>query len=511
MTLSCIHSLQGRLTIGFAIILALAISGVSIYSAYATRLETEKFAASIEQARADRAEQLVRDTFEASQDWDEVQYAIQQVGSLFGWRVAFENESGMIVADSHQVVRNPQGFLETFAERFEKANRVVKRPVYVDGKLIGHMLVDDRPSGKNPPLSIQDYYDSLTRQARQQEQRRQAPPPQPTQIANPSTEQLVAEVLEYVDPPLTNLNTEFQRSLLIAGIASGLAGLLIVSVFTRQALAPIRGLTNAASRLGAGDLSQRVPADRRDEIGDLSRSFNAMATDLESAVVQRKRLTADVAHELRTPLTNIQGYLEAIRDGVVEADESTIDTLHSQTIHLSKLIEDLRVLAIADAGALSLNLQTGSLAPVVDSAVKNFQGRTSEKGVSLNFTHDAGLPSVSFDATRIEQIVTNLIENALTHTPDQGEIAVELSTVPTGVVLTITDTGAGIPRDEVDKVFDEFYRTDPSRTRSTGGAGLGLTIVKKLVEAHYGRISVSSIEGRGTTFIVELPTASERV
>ncbi|MGA0276014.1 MAG: sensor histidine kinase, partial [Dehalococcoidia bacterium] len=409
---------------------------------------------------------------------------------------------------SHQVVRDSQGLLETFAERFEKANRVVKRPVYVDGKLIGHMLVVDRPSGKNPPLSIQDYYDSLARQARQQEQRRQTPPPQPTQIASPSTEELVAEVLEYVDPPLTNLNTEFQRSLLIAGIASGLAGLLIVSVFTRQALAPIRGLTTAASKLGAGDLSQRVPADRKDEIGDLSRSFNAMATDLESAVVQRKRLTADVAHELRTPLTNIQGYLEAIRDGVVEADEGTIDTLHSQTIHLSKLIEDLRVLAVADAGALSLNLQMGSLAAVVESAVKNFQRRTSEKGVALKFSSETALPNVSFDATRIEQVVTNLIENALTHTSDQGEISIELTSVPTGVALTVTDTGAGIPKDEVDKVFDEFYRTDPSRTRSTGGTGLGLTIVKKLVEAHNGRISVSSIEGEGTTFIVELPTAT---
>ena len=142
------------------------------------------------------------------------------------------------------------------------------------------------------------------------------------------------------------------------------------------------------------------------------------------------------------------------------------------------------------------------------AAVKNFQRRTSEKGVALKFSSETALPNVSFDATRIEQVVTNLIENALTHTSDQGEISIELTSVPTGVALTVTDTGAGIPKDEVDKVFDEFYRTDPSRTRSTGGTGLGLTIVKKLVEAHNGRISVSSIEGEGTTFIVELPTAT---
>ncbi len=149
---SWITSLQGRLTLGFAVVLALSLASVSVYSAYATRIETERFAAEIELARAGRAEQLVRDTFEANQDWNEVQYAIQQVGNLYGWRVVLENESGIIVADSHQLVRDAQGLFETFAERFARPARFTRRPVLVNGKLIAYLLVDERPSHNERPL-----------------------------------------------------------------------------------------------------------------------------------------------------------------------------------------------------------------------------------------------------------------------------------------------------------------------------------------------------------------------
>ena len=152
--------LQGRLTLGFALVLALSITSVSAYSAYATRVETERFAAEIESARTERAEQLVRDTFEANQDWDEVQYAVQQVGNLFGWRVAIELDSGLIVADSHQLVRDSQGSFETSTERFTRPARFTKRPVIVNGELIGYMLVDERPSRQERPLSMQQFSDN---------------------------------------------------------------------------------------------------------------------------------------------------------------------------------------------------------------------------------------------------------------------------------------------------------------------------------------------------------------
>ena len=495
--------LQGRLTLGFALVLALSIASVSAYSAYATRVETERFAAEIELARAERAEQLVKDTFEANQDWDEVQYAVQQVGNLFGWRVAVESDGGLIVADSHQVVRNAQGVLETFTERFASPTRFTKRPVIVNGELIGHMLVDERPSRKERPLSMQEFY--ISPLSRLQPTDSQLPPP--TQVPSQATGDLVAEVLEYVDPPLTNLQSSFQRSLLIAGIAAGFAGLLIVMLLTRQALAPVRNLTTAASNLGAGDLSQRVPESGSDEIGKLANTFNTMASDLELAVDQRRQLTADVAHELRTPLTNIQGYLEAIKDGVVEADEETIDTLHTQTIHLSNLIEDLRILAIADAGALALNKSHGSPIAVIEDSVAHFNQRAKEREITLGVTSDGVDTAIDFDETRVRQIVSNLIENALTHTPNNGSINVGISGTRESLTMLVKDSGIGISESDLPRVFDKFYRADQSRNRATGGAGLGLTIVKKLVDAHGGEISVESESRRGTTFKVVLPAS----
>jgi signal transduction histidine kinase len=471
-------------------------------------VETERFAAQIELARTDRAEQLVRETFQANQDWTEVQYAIQQVGNLFGWRVVLENESGMIVADSHQVVQDAQGLFESFAERFTRPTRFTKRPVYVNGELIGHLLVDERPSRAERPLSMREFYETqFSRIIGDQSAGVPRRLPLPTQMPSQATGDLVAEVLEFVDPPLSNLQASFQQSLLIAGIAAGFAGLIVVMLLTRQALAPVRSLTAAASNLGAGDLTQRVPESGTDEIGKLAKSFNAMASDLELAVDQRRQLTADVAHELRTPLTNIQGYLEAIKDGVVDADEKTIDTLHTQTVHLANLIEDLRIVAIADAGALALNKSHGSPVPVIKDSVEHFAQRARERDIELDVTVGSSDVALDFDETRLRQIVSNLVENALTHTPNNGNITVDLQADSSGLKMSVTDSGTGISKDDLPRIFDQFYRADQSRTRATGGAGLGLTIVKRLVEAHGGEISVTSVSGEGTSFVVYLPAS----
>ena len=504
---SWVTSLQGRLTLGFAVVLALSIASVSIFSAYATRIETERFAAEVELARAGRAEQLVRDTFEANQDWDEVQYAVQQVGNLYGWRVVLEDESGMIVADSHQLVRDAQGLFETLAQRFARPARFSRRPVFVNGQLIGYLLVDERPGHNERPLSMREFFTSSVGRLLNERAGNQLSDPPPTQVPSQTTSELVAEVLEFVDPPLSNLQSSFQRSLLIAGIASGLAGLLIVTMFTRQALAPIRGLTAAASRLGTGDLSHRVPESGSDDIGELAKTFNTMASDLELAREQSRQLTADVAHELRTPLTNIQGYLEAIKDGVVDANDETIETLHSQTVHLANLVEDLRIVAIADAGALALNKSFDSPVPVIEDTVLNFAQRAREQGIDLSVSTAATGLRIEFDETRLRQIVTNLVENALIHTPNDGSVVVEISGSDDELKMSVSDTGAGIPGNDLPHIFDQFYRADPSRNRATGGAGLGLTIVKRLVEAHGGTVTVASSPGEGTTFTITLPNA----
>ena len=505
------QGLQFRLTLGFAAILALTLAGVSSYSAYATRQETQKFSEEVEFARSLRAEQLVNNAYGLDQDWARVQYTVHQVGSLFGWRVVIANHMGYIVADSHNVVTTADKHVDD-ASIF--AGKYVKRPLWVQGRQIGVMLVD-RSSSTRPPPVEQVWVNTAGR-------REGRPPPGGNRVdsgesdppgartsaplaAAVSTSDVISQIAE---PSLSRLESSFQRSLVVAGVGAGVAGLLIVTLFTREALGPIRSLTAGARRLGGGDLSYRVPSNRRDEVGELASTFNEMATTLERAEAHRRNMTADIAHELRTPLTNIRGYIEAIRDGVLEPDASTIETLHQQTVHLSRLVEDLRVLSIADAGALRLDREDEDLATIARDTLNSFKPRAADLGIEINFESPADLPMANVDRTRIGQVIANLVENALTNTPKDGTITVSVcQAAPDALELAVEDTGPGIPADVLPRVFDQFYRVDKSRSRSTGGAGIGLTIVRKLVEAHGGTVRAESRPGEGARFVVTLPSA----
>ena len=509
------QGLQFRLTLGFAAILALTLAGVSSYSAYATRQETVKFAEEVELARSARAERLVNDAYGRDQDWARVQYAVQQVGALFGWRVVIADHKGNIVADSHDVIRPAPKHLD---EDTVFVGKYVKRPLWVQGKEIGVMLVD-QSSSIGPPPSEQVWMEITTRRYdRQQSGKYPVETDEIAAGANEGGTQALAPLAAsapttdaatlFAEPSLSRLESSFQRSLIIAGVGAGIAGLLIVTLFTREALSPIRSLTGAARSLGGGDLSYRVPSNRKDEVGELARTFNEMATALEQAEVHRRTMTADIAHELRTPLTNIRGYLEAIRDGVLAPDAPTIETLHQQTIHLARLVEDLRILSTADAGALQLDLEEDDIATIARDTVTSFQPRAAESGIPINFESEGGLPRINADRTRMRQVIANLIENALTHTPKGGSVTVSVGrSGPGAVEMAVEDTGRGIPADMLQRVFDQFYRVDKSRSRSTGGAGIGLTIVRKLVEAHGGTVRAESKPGEGAKFVVTLPTA----
>ena len=505
------QGLQFRLTLGFAAILALTLAGVGSYSAYATRQETKKFAEEVEFARSLRAEQLVNNAYGLDENWARVQYAVHQVGMLFGWRVVVANQGGYIVADSHNVVAQADKHLDD-ASVF--AGKYVKRPLWVEGRQIGYMLVDQTSPTRPPPSDL--VWLKITERRGGRPGTGGAPdgsaaldPPGARTSAPLAATAPTSDVISQIaEPSLSRLESSFQRSLVVAGIGAGIAGLLIVTLFTREALSPIRSLTGAARRLGGGDLSYRVPSNRRDEVGELARTFNEMATTLERAEAHRRNMTADIAHELRTPLTNIRGYIEAIRDGVLEPDASTIETLHQQTIHLSRLVEDLRVLSVADAGALRLDLEKEDIATIARDTVNSFKPRAAELGISIKFDAANGLPNVEVDRTRIGQVVANLVENAFTHTPQGGTVTVSVGqSTPGAVELAVEDNGRGIPADVLPRVFDQFYRVDKSRSRSTGGAGIGLTIVRKLVEAHGGTVRAESKPGEGARFVVTLPSA----
>ena len=283
--------------------------------------------------------------------------------------------------------------------------------------------------------------------------------------------------------------------------------LLLTFVLSRRMSSPIGVLAKAARRLGGGDLSQRVQLQGKGEVEMLAQAFNSMAADLERAEQLRRNLVADVAHELRTPLSNIQGYLEAIRDRVMKPNAATIRSLNEEAALLSRLVNELQELSLAEAGELKLVYQAEDIAKLVKQAVTPWQPKIAAKEISLSLDLPDNLPLVNIDWQRINQVLHNLLENAVAHTRKGGTINVSAITQGDWVEVCVSDTGEGIPAEDLPHIFERFYRVDKSRARATGGSGLGLTIAKRLVEAHGGTITVQSELGKGSRFSFTLPIA----
>ena len=271
---------------------------------------------------------------------------------------------------------------------------------------------------------------------------------------------------------------------------------------------PLSSLMSAADSVAAGDLSVRVPAQGRGEFTQLMTSFNRMVEELELADQRRRNLTADVAHELRTPLQVIQGNLEGVLDGVYAPTPEHIEATLDETRQLARLVEDLRVLSQAEAGQLPLTWEAVNVAELVADAQTSFAGQAEAKGITLQVANE-GTPAdltISADYGRLDQILNNLLANALRHTPAGGTVTVRATPSDGGVQLLVGDTGEGIPAADLPYVFDRFWRGDRARTHGEGaGSGLGLAIVRQLVQAHGGEIVVASEVGQGTVFTIELP------
>jgi two-component system OmpR family sensor kinase/two-component system sensor histidine kinase BaeS len=252
-----------------------------------------------------------------------------------------------------------------------------------------------------------------------------------------------------------------------------------------------------------GDFSVRVPERGAGEFGRLTRSFNRMVSELERADQQRRNLTADVAHELRTPLHIIQGNLEGIADGVYEADEEQIDRLIGETRQLSRLVEDLRTLSLAEAGQLPLQMEQVDVRELLADVATSFSGQAEIGGVDLQYSFNGKEDFViQGDAGRLYQVLSNLAANALDHTPAGGKISMHAVPVQDGVEIEVADNGRGISAEDLPFIFDRFWSGDSSRQ---SGSGLGLAIAQQLVKAHGGQISVESHLNEGTTFTLDLP------
>lgn len=297
-------------------------------------------------------------------------------------------------------------------------------------------------------------------------------------------------------------------SLLIAGLVATGAAVAASLFVSRRVTRPVLRMVSAARRISAGRYDERVPVQQDDELGELSGSFNAMAKALEANERRRTDAISDVSHEIRTPLSNLQGYLEGLAEGVVEPSEETWAFLRAETGRMRRLVDDLRQLSRAEAGLLNLDVSAVSARRMVSVAAERLLPLYEEKGVELKIPAPGEDPLVLADRDRVVQVLTNLFDNALRHTPSGGWIAVETEKRAGDVLFRVRDTGEGVDAEHLPHLFERFYRVERSRARSgdLGGSGIGLAISKVLVEAMGGDIRAESPgPNEGATFSFTLP------
>lgn len=443
-----IHNLNFRLLLAFALVIIVTIGAVFFFTYQSTRSEISQFGERMELMQARRVEAELSNYYYRQGGWEGIQPLVAQWGNLYGRRIILTNNNGTVVADS-------------------------------EGELLGKPYEADVPG---TPMS----------------------PPWETNAIG----------ILYLGPGLSpeidiaSLHIVYGaigRFFIWSGLVAVAIALLLTFFLSRRILAPIKALTQAARRLGKGDFSQRVKIRDKGEVGELAQSFNSMASDLERAEQLRRNMVADAAHELRTPLSNIRGYLEAIRDGIKKPNASTIRSLNEEAASLSRLVDDLQELSLADAGKLKLSCRKEDISKLIDEAVAAWQPQAVAKGLTLAVKPAGKLPPVNIDSHRIKQVLRNLLENAVAHTRRGGSITVKAWQEGSQIKVSVVDTGEGIPAKDLPNIFERFYRVDKSRARATGGSGLGLTITKRLVEAHGGQIEVQSKPRKGSRFTFTLP------
>jgi signal transduction histidine kinase len=429
--------------IGFILIVALAIGTIAIV---ATRTATREFDRYITQDQALKYQRLaliLSSYYEETGSWDGVQKLIEKIKKTYNSQIVLANEEGTIVGDTSG------GMTGSISEE-ELSLKIATLGEAKDPT--GFLFLRDRKRSQLEKIFL----------------------------------------------------SSVNRSITVAAVLSILAAVILTAIYSRRTLKPIQELTSAAEKISRGELDQEVRVKSRDEVGKLASAFNSMAEDLKEQERLRKNMVSDVAHELRSPLTKTHGYLEAIKEGRMEAKPRVIDSLYKNSELLKKLVDDLHDLARAEAGKLDLEKQPILLRDIVKRAIESVRVKLEEKGIDLKV--DSGEDALlDVDPDRVHQVFQNLIDNAVIHVEEGGHIRITTELEDGYVRVSVSDDGEGIPEKDLPHIFNRFYRVDSSRSRSSGGTGLGLTIAKELVEAHGGEIEVSSERGQGATFSFTLP------
>ncbi len=291
----------------------------------------------------------------------------------------------------------------------------------------------------------------------------------------------------------------------LGGLIAIALALLLAVFLSRTLTRPIRELTAATSVVSGGNLAQQVPVRSRDELGQLATAFNRMSADLARSLNLRRQMTADVAHELRTPISIILGHAEAIHDGVLPASSETFEIIREEAEHLEHLVDDLRTLSMADAGELRLVLRLYSPQKLLDDALRIYTHRAQQHKVALSVVATEISAEIEVDPQRMQQVFANILENALRYTPENGHITMSASIVGDSVEMRVQDSGPGVSVEDLDKIFERFYRAATSRTRDEGGSGLGFAIARSIVERHGGKIWAETRPGQGLTVVIKMP------
>jgi signal transduction histidine kinase len=443
-----IHRMQFKLLLSYVLVILVVIGSIYIFVMHSTREEVEKQVARTEQLHMTRMEHMLENYY--VEGWAGVENLVKEMSTLYNQRIVVTDGNGIVIGDS-------------------------------DGNLLGNIFSSDWPSQ--------------------------------TLFSSPQGGTILGTL--YVSPEpsaemvLTRGFTEsINRFLLWGGVLAVIVALVLTFVLTRRISSPIQSLAVSARRLGEGNYSQRAQIRDTGEIGELAQAFNSMADNLDRADRLKRNLIADTAHELRSPLYNIRGYVEAIQDGIAKPDTKTVNSINEEVVLLCRLVDDLRELALAESGELKLSYQSEGVADLVNHAVAALQTKAQAKEIALSVYVPDEVPPVRADSQRIAQVLRNLLENAIIHTSKGNNVAITARQQDGWVEISVADNGEGIPENDLPNIFERFYRMDKSRTRATGGSGLGLTIAKYLIEAHGGKIWVQSEVGKGSCFAFTLPVSN---
>lgn len=301
------------------------------------------------------------------------------------------------------------------------------------------------------------------------------------------------------------------RAAIIGGLVAGGLALLLALFLAYRLIQPVRELTLAAQYLSEGDLSQRVQVTGKDELAVLGQTFNQMADSLQKAQESRQAMTADIAHELRTPLAVQRANLEALQDGIYDLTPESMELILEQNQLLTRLVEDLRILALADTGQLKLEFTQVDLTSLAERVLERFKVQANTRQTTLTLQAEPDCPEIQGDPARIEQVLGNLISNSLRYVPEAGKINLNITCETNVVCLSLWDNGPGIPNEALAHIFERFYRADRARSRSEGGSGLGLAIARQLIEAHGGQLTAANNTEGGALFILKLPVHQAQV